>query len=667
MAEAPPGGGIHAQAEERLADDLRRKLMSPDAGRVEKRSRFGRWYPVDLLARMDLRWIRAKGGAVFPRDTKAWVGKGGHIELVRGRTEVIYTEGERAWTVQLDGEKQVFRADSPERAAHWVAALRWRVCPWIGLLRGQGPERQDRLGSLQERDQAGWPLRMGHLEVAQSAVGMMDTAAQLTGEVLGRLPVVGPAFSVLGFALEVAGRITADIDVLRPALSRFARVAQHTMETLQGGLERQPESRLEELSELMGVIEEGARQLEGFEFQSNVRIMLHGIFKGKSGPATVAELVSQCESRLAFHQVHDMHELLQVMPQQVATAVESVMRNEGNTCGAPSYIPVRPYSIGHEQQTSVIKKLILSGNTKYVALVGIGGVGKTTLAMCVVNDPDVQKRFKKNEDTKCLGMAFVVVSQNPDLLDCQRRIWEALLGGKADFVNVEDGKRRLEAALQDKSFCLVLDDTWDESDVVHLDVASPNSRVLITSRNDKVAHIVGAKCHDVTPLDEAQSHQLFCKHAFDGGMPQKWQEKHVQEIIEKCAGLPLTLEIMGKLARSFEERAQWQNAVQILTASSMVKKSVFDHVFELSFNSVDVVHREVLLDLAMLPEDHHARATDVAELETCLGSCPDEQAACQVLRDLEDRALIKKEGKDTYNVPELQPSHTWYDELFGLG
>ncbi|CAD7704041.1 unnamed protein product, partial [Ostreobium quekettii] len=661
MADPPP------------ADDLRRKLVSPDAGRVEKRSRIGTWYQVELLARMDLRWIRTKGGADFPRNTKAWVGKGGHIELVRGRTDVIYTEGDCTWIVQLDGEKKVFRAGSAECASQWVAALRWRVRPWIELLRGRGPERQDRLGALQERDQASWPLRMAHLEVAQSAVRVMDTAAKVTGDVLGKLPVVGPAFSVLGFALEVAGRVKADVDGLRPAQSGLARVARRTMETLQGGLEQQLECRLEELSELMGVIEEGARQLESFEFQSNMRMMVHGIFKGKPGPATVTELVSHCESRLESYEVHDTNEVahntdkkMDDIPKQVAAAVESAMRKEDSTSGASSYIPVDPKAIGRDEQASVIKKLILSDNTKYVALVGMGGVGKTTLAVCVMNDPDIQNRFQKNKQTKCLGVAFVVVSQNPDLLDCQKRIWEALVGGKADFVTVEDGKRRLEAALQDKSFCLILDDTWEESDVVHLDVASPNSRVLITSRNDKVAHVVGAKCHDVTPLDEAKSHQLFCKHAFDGGMPKKWQEKHVRDIIEKCAGLPLTLEIMGKLARSFEERAQWQNAVQILTASSMVKKSVFDHVFELSFNSVDAVHREVLLDLAMLPEDHRARATDVAELETCIGSCTDQQAACQVLRDLEDRALIKKEGKDTYGMPELQPSRNWCGKLFGL-
>ncbi|CAD7697764.1 unnamed protein product, partial [Ostreobium quekettii] len=547
MAETPPGGGERGEAEGRLTDDLRQKWMSPDAGRVEKRSRIGMWYNVDLLARMDLRWIRARGGADFPRDTKAWVGKGGRIELVRGRTEVIYAEGERTWTVQLDGEKRVFRADSPEHAAQWVAALRWRVCPWIQLLRGQGPEWQNQLGALQEHDQASGPLRMGHLQVAQSAVRMMDTATEIAGEVLGKLPVVGPAFSVLAFALEVAGRIKADIDGLRPAQSGLGRVARRTMETLQGGLEQQPEGRLDELSELMEVIEEGARQLEGYEFQSNVRMMVHGIFKGKPGPAAVAELVSQCESRLAFHEVHGMHELVQDMPKQVATAAVSAMREEGNPSCASSYIPVNPKAIGPEAQAAVIKKLILSDTTKYVALVGMGGVGKTTLAMCVVNDPDVRSRFQKNEQTKCLGLAFVVVSQNPDIVDCQKRIWEALLGGKVDFVNAEDGKRRLEAALQDKSFCLVLDDTWDEADMDQLDVASPYSRVLITSRNDKVAHILGAKCHDVTPLDEAQSHQLFCKHAFDGDMPKKWQEKQVQEIIKKCAGLPLSLEIMGKL------------------------------------------------------------------------------------------------------------------------
>ncbi|CAD7703431.1 unnamed protein product, partial [Ostreobium quekettii] len=291
----------------------------------------------------------------------------------------------------------------------------------------------------------------------------------------------------------------------------------------------------------------------------------------------------------------------------------------------------------------------------------MGGVGKTTLAKSIMHDERIKTRFVKNEKTGCLGLAFVTVSDEPDIMKCHKRIWDVLVGEKAEFCSVEDGKLQLRAKLQGKTYLLVLDDLWDATDMMALDVASTSGRVLITSRNDKVAQVVHARRHDVTCLDENESHKLFRKHAFGEDKPKRWQEEHIKAIVEKCGGLPLALEIMGKVVNNIratggrEEKDMWKNAVDALATSSLFQATVVDRVFYASFNRLGSVHQSVLLDLATLPENYRASECDEAELQKCIGTCDDEGTVRKVLRELEDRGLIKQEGQDTSEVLEFQP------------
>ena len=83
---------------------------------------------------------------------------------------------------------------------------------------------------------------------------------------------------------------------------------------------------------------------------------------------------------------------------------------------------------------------------------------------------------------------------------------------------------------------------------------------------------------------------------------------------------------------------------------------VFQRVFHLSFNSLDDLHREALLDLASLPEDYHIRSSDIMDLWTSKGLSVDEDDALDVLRVLEDNSLIIRTGTSVLEVLEFQAS-----------
>ena len=329
--------------------------------------------------------------------------------------------------------------------------------------------------------------------------------------------------------------------------------------------------------------------------------------------------------------------------------------------GPSFFLPTDPDAVALADQLARVKRLLLEGGAQYVAILGMGGIGKTTLARAVVNDPEIKSRFAD-------GQGFVVVAQRPCITECQKKIWGALVGSEenVDFKDDQEGQLLLQGALEKKCVLLILDDVWDKFDMTFLQFVSTTSRVIITSRNAEVARFVGAEQHDVTALGSEDSKELFCRRAFEGKKPSKWQEEYVREIVQECAGLPLALELMGSAAKTYKEvggsaiakrteKMRWKKAVQSLKDGSFGSE-VFRKVFHLSFNSLGDLHKEALLDLASLPEDYHIRSSDMMDLWTSKGLSVDDDVALDVLRDLEDKSLIIRTGMSVLGVLEFQAS-----------
>nr|XP_048320034.1 putative disease resistance protein RGA1 isoform X2 [Ziziphus jujuba var. spinosa]XP_048320035.1 putative disease resistance protein RGA1 isoform X2 [Ziziphus jujuba var. spinosa]XP_048320036.1 putative disease resistance protein RGA1 isoform X2 [Ziziphus jujuba var. spinosa] len=190
-------------------------------------------------------------------------------------------------------------------------------------------------------------------------------------------------------------------------------------------------------------------------------------------------------------------------------------------------------------------------------IVGMGGIGKTTLAKLVYNDPRVVKHF----DMKI----WVCVSEDFDVWRLIKAIIESASGNACEALDMDPLQKRLQNMLEGKKFLLVLDDVWNEDQDKWeglrnvLACGLNGSSIVVTTRHEKVASIMRAtQMHHLSNLSEDECWLLFSQRAF-GNESEKRPSlvKIGKEIVKKCKGNPLAAKSLGSLMYSKSEEKQW--------------------------------------------------------------------------------------------------------------
>ncbi|XP_054793185.1 putative disease resistance protein RGA4 [Prosopis cineraria] len=103
---------------------------------------------------------------------------------------------------------------------------------------------------------------------------------------------------------------------------------------------------------------------------------------------------------------------------------------------------------------------------------------------------------------------------------------------------------------------MVLDDMWNENvELWHklkslLVKGAEGSKIIVTTRSEKVGKMIGTYPPIILKgLDCARSWELFCRMAFEGGKESNDKDLLAvgREIVQKCAGVPLAIRIVGRL------------------------------------------------------------------------------------------------------------------------
>ncbi|KAL5203868.1 hypothetical protein ABZP36_008739 [Zizania latifolia] len=223
---------------------------------------------------------------------------------------------------------------------------------------------------------------------------------------------------------------------------------------------------------------------------------------------------------------------------------------------------VEPNLVGKTvlEASKEIVDLVFKHNRKKVykiAIVGTGGVGKTTLAQKLFNDKKIEQRFNK--------VAWVCVSKDHLEESLLREVLQQMKVPLEQDESVAALQRKLKSAIEDKSFFLVLDDVWKSDTWTHLlrvplHSASMGIVVVTTQQYTISLEIDADHTHRVDLMEVDEGWELLWKSM---NIDEEEKVRHLRdiriEIVRGCGGLPLIITVIAKdLASKGEEENEWR-------------------------------------------------------------------------------------------------------------
>lgn len=288
-----------------------------------------------------------------------------------------------------------------------------------------------------------------------------------------------------------------------------------------------------------------------------------------------------------------------------------------------SYVEASKVRGRDEDKTNLIKKLLKESSQSernmglnLISVVGMGGIGKTTLARLAYNSAEVTAHFEMT--------MWVVVSEPFDVVRIAKAVVEDVENKSPDVFELETLLRRLRNSINKKKYLLVLDDVWTEESgsweplISSLEVGAPGSTILVTTRNIRVARILG--CNDLLNLgvlSDQDCWELFSQHAFSGR--SKEDLKHLEaigrKIANKCKGLPLAAKTVGSLMCFKNTVQEWQIVLEsdMWELEEAEKGRLFPPLL-LSYYELPPALRRCFSYCAIFPKDSEIEADNLIKL-----------------------------------------------------
>ncbi|CAL4986015.1 unnamed protein product [Urochloa decumbens] len=265
-----------------------------------------------------------------------------------------------------------------------------------------------------------------------------------------------------------------------------------------------------------------------------------------------------------------------------------------------------------------------------LAIVGTGGVGKTTLAQKVYNDRKIKGYFNRQ--------AWVCVSKDYSEITVLKEILRKFEVQYMQDESIDELQSKLKLVINEKSFFLVLDDVWESHTWANLLKtpmhAAAGGIILLTSRLDTVATEIG--------VDHTHRVDLM---SVDVGWELLWksmdinEEKEVEnlremgkDIVRRCGCLPLAIKVVARvLVRKDQTENEWKNILRKDAWSMSKPHSEITSALYLSYEELPHYLKQCFIYCAMFPEDAIIYRHDIVRLWVAEGFI-DEQDG-QLLED----------------------------------
>ncbi|XP_044428827.1 disease resistance protein RPM1 [Triticum aestivum] len=311
-----------------------------------------------------------------------------------------------------------------------------------------------------------------------------------------------------------------------------------------------------------------------------------------------------------------------------------------------------------------------------IALLGMGGLGKTALAANVYK--------KAREKFQC--HAWISVSQTYSREDVLKNISKELF---KDNVSVESKtaamditclEETMKSFLGQQKYLIILDDVWTTETSDDLSRVLTNndngSRIIMTTREGHVAALASPG-HILTlaPLLEDKAWDLFCKKAFprdtDHECPLELKPLS-EQMVNKCKGLPLVIVFVGSLLCVREKTVEEWRRINDQLSWELNNNSRFDHirnVLHLSFIYLPTHLKSCFLYCSLFPEDYLLKRKQLVRLWIAEGFIDGrgdstlEEVAEGYLKELIDRNMLQLVERNNFGRMKRFRMHDILREL----
>ncbi|XP_074352180.1 late blight resistance protein R1-A-like [Apium graveolens] len=302
-----------------------------------------------------------------------------------------------------------------------------------------------------------------------------------------------------------------------------------------------------------------------------------------------------------------------------------------------------------EEASNLLKKLacITKKKLEAISIVGMAGLGKTTLARRLYNDLYLVSYFYVR--------VWVCCSQ-----DYQKR--DLLLGILRSVVEITDEVCRMNdnmlehvlyRALMGRRYLIVIDDmwsckAWDDLKRCFPDNNNGSKIMLTTQLNDVALHAQS----DGNPfclrfLTEEESFDLFRRKPFITGNLFEYLSLTGKSITKKCHGLPLAIVVIAGLLKNNLKMDWWLKVEESVSSYIVIDKNQYMDTLALSYNHLPTHLRPCFLYFGAFPEDNDIPVSKLLRLWIAEGFiCQDgtgkrlENVAMDYLMDLMSRSLV---------------------------
>ncbi|OMO75694.1 Disease resistance protein [Corchorus capsularis] len=260
-----------------------------------------------------------------------------------------------------------------------------------------------------------------------------------------------------------------------------------------------------------------------------------------------------------------------------------------------------------------------------IAIVGMGGMGKTTLTQFVYSAVKEEKEKKKKFDFT----VWVSVSDEFDVFNVTKTIYESVIPSNSsihDYMpllnkDLNSLQVAVESRLRDQKILLVLDNIWNlsfgEWDLLRrpLQAADSGSKIIVTTRSRIVSSTMrSTHVHELNGLSDDDCQSLFEKHAFGNVDGDSTLKTIGVNISKKCKGLPLAAKTLGSLLRLERESEKWNNVLNSKIWDLPDDKSGILPALLLSYHHLPSHLKQCFAYCSLFPKGHKYQKGDLVRL-----------------------------------------------------